>query len=409
MKGMDMREVILFEKGNTRKAALLEDGMVCEYHAWDLKSASTLVNAIFKGRVERVVPGMDAAFVQLGLAKNGFLPLREAPGFHAGDAKRPTLQTGQEILVQVKKDPAGEKGAYLTRDITFPGTYTVLLPLDGFVGVSQRVQNEQERESLLQMGRELAPGGSGLVMRSSALQACREDIVQELSELQDAWRRVEKLYPQKNAPQLLYQSLDPFMELMRDYPPGMTARVVTNVKDIAIADVETVYSDDPSLLATFGIPSQVEKALGRKIWLKSGGYLIFDLCEAMTVVDVNTGKFTGKKLLEDTIFTLNMEACVEIARQIRLRCLGGILLIDFIDMQEEYHRQAVLEALRSELKKDRIKTVVHGFTSLGLVECTRKKTRTPMHLLLTVPCTHCAGSGRLKLPMEREGESADHG
>jgi ribonuclease G len=195
-----MREIILYEKNSRRHTALLEDGEVCEYYAYEREQASSLANAIFKGRVERIVPGMDAAFVNLGLEKNGFLPLKEAPGFADQRKAQPALQTGQEILVQVKKDPVGEKGAYLTRDITFPGTYVVFLPLDTFVGVSQRVQNGAERDMLSSLGRELAPYGTGLVMRSSAQKACREDIIQEIEALQEAWQEVQKSYPQKTLP-----------------------------------------------------------------------------------------------------------------------------------------------------------------------------------------------------------------
>jgi ribonuclease G len=404
-----MREIILFEENTRCHTALMEDGEVCEYYVYGREKSSSLANAIFKGRVERIVPGMDAAFVNLGLEKNGFLPLKEAPGFADQKRSRPSLQTGQEILVQVKKDPVGEKGAYLTRDITFPGTYVVFLPLDTFIGVSQRVQNDSEREMLLSLGRELAPYGTGLVMRSSAQKACREDILQEIASLQEAWQEVQKSYPEKNAPRLLYENPDPFAEFMRDYPSHEIGRIITNIKGISVPGVEVSYDPDRDLLTAFGIHSQVTEALHRKVWLKSGGYLVFDLCEAMTVIDVNTGKFTGKKLLEDTIFTLNREACHAIALQVRLRGLGGILLIDFIDMQEEQHRQEVLSTLKTELGRDRVKTVVHGYTSLGLVECTRKKSKTPLHLLLTVPCTNCAGSGRIRLKDVQESEGSPNG
>ncbi len=404
-----MREIILFEENKHCHTALLEDGEVCEYYVYEREKASSLANAIFKGRVERIVPGMDAAFVNLGLEKNGFLPLKEAPGFADQRKAQPSLQTGQEILVQVKKDPVGEKGAYLTRDITFPGTYVVFLPLDTFVGVSQRVKNESEREILLCLGREFAPSGTGLVMRSSALNACREDILKEIVSLQEAWQEVQKSYPQKNAPRILYENLDPFDELLRDYPSYDIGRVITNVKELSPPGVEVSRVPDGDLLSTFGILTQVEKALHRKVWLKSGGYLVFDLCEAMTVIDVNTGKFTGKKLLEDTIFTLNKESCHEIARQVRLRGLGGILLIDFIDMQEEHHRQEVLDTLKTELSRDRVKTVVHGYTTLGLVECTRKKSKTPLHLLLSSSCPHCAGSGRVRVKDGQEREDFPNG
>lgn len=404
-----MREIILFEQNNRRHVALLEDGEVCEYCAYGRDQASSLANAIFKGRVERIVPGMDAAFINLGLEKNGFLPLKEAPGFANLRKAQPSLQTGQEILVQVKKDPVGEKGAYLTRDITFPGTFVVFLPLDTFVGVSQRVQDEQEREILLNLGRELAPSGTGLVMRSSAQKVCREDIIQEIEALQEAWQEVQRSFPKNNAPQLLYENPDPFSEIIRDYPSREIGRIITNIKELPPSDIEVSYTPDVDLLADFGILSQVTAALKSKVWLKSGGYLVFDLCEAMTVIDINTGKYTGKKLLEDTIYTINREACHEIARQVRLRSLGGIFLIDFIDMQEEHHRQEVLNSLKAELNRDRVKTVVHGYTALGLVECTRKKSKMPLHLCMTVPCKNCKGSGWVLAQGVQEREDSLNG
>jgi len=404
-----MREVILYQEKDLCHAALLEDGDVCEYHVYGAGKSTSLVGAIIKGRVERIVPGMDAAFVNIGLEKNGFLPLKEAPGFVKASSEKPSLQTGQEILVQVKKDSVGEKGAYLTQDITFPGTYVVFLPLDSFVGVSQRVQNSKEREALLQIGNEMKLDGSGLVMRSAALHAKTEDIIIEIASLNEVWQAVKALYPKKNAPQLLFQSLDPFAELLRDYPVGDISRIVTNQRNLVVEGIEVSSVPGTDLLTVYGIRAQVEKALGRKIWLKSGGYLIIDICEAMTVIDVNTGKFTGSKLLEETIFKLNIEALREIVRQIRLRGLGGIILIDFIDMQSELHRQAVLDSLQGELKKDRIKTVVHGFTSLGLMECTRKKTRLPLHESMTDICSKCMGSGRLHTRYNPEGDTSNHG
>ncbi len=404
-----MREIILYQEKNICHAALLEDGDVCEYHVYEAGRSTSLAGAIIKGRVERIVPGMDAAFVNIGLEKNGFLPLKEAPGFVKGNSAKPSLQTGQEVLVQVKKEPVGEKGAYLTQDITFPGTYAVFLPLDSFVGVSQRVQNNIEREALLQIGNQLKPDGTGLVMRSAALHANLEDISQEIASLNEAWLSVKLLYPIKNAPQLLFQSPDPFAELLRDYPAGEISRIVTNLSFISAEGIEVSYVPDTDLLTVYGIKAQVEKALSRKVWLKSGGYLIIDICEAMTVIDVNTGKFTGSKLLEETIFNLNKEALREIVRQTRLRGLGGIILIDFIDMKSELHRQTVLESLQSELKKDRIKTVVHGFTSLGLMECTRKKTRQPLRESLTDTCPKCMGSGRIYTPYSPEGDTSNHG
>lgn len=404
-----MREIILSKENSVCHAAVIEDGDVCEYHVYEAGKSNSLAGAILKGRIERIVPGMDAAFVNIGLEKNGFLPLKEAPGFQKESLSKPKLQTGQEIMVQVKKDPVGEKGAFLTRDITFPGTYVIFLPLDSFVGVSQRVQNNTERDMLIKIGNDLKPDRSGLVMRSAALYAKTEDISAEIAALADMWNKVNTLYPQSNAPKILYTSPDPFFELVRDYSCKGISKIVTNQKDIAVEGIEVSCIPDADLMTIYGIKAQAEKALNRKVWLKSGGYLIIDICEAMTVIDVNTGKYTGSKLLEETIFNLNKEALVETVRQIRLRGLGGILLIDFIDMQSDIHRQAVLESLQNELQKDRIKTVVHGFTSLGLMECTRKKARQPLHEILTDTCPKCMGNGRIHRRHIPEGDMSSHG
>ncbi len=408
-----MREIFYQKEGNIRKVALLEDGALCEYFLYEQDGDTSLTGAIYKGRIERIVPGMHAAFVHIGFTKNGFLPLDESPFYQDQkehtSSPRPSLQTGQEILVQVKKDPSGEKGAYLTRDITFPGKYMVFMPLDTFIGVSRRVKEAQEREKLLSIGREIAPDGAGLVMRAASLEANQTQLEQELQDLKEAWLCVQNRYPLKNAPCLLYENLNSFQEMLRDYPEMSIHRILTNVPDFATAGIPVEFFSDQDTFLSSGIQAQVEKALQRKVWLKSGGYLIIDVCEALTVIDVNTGKFTGKKLLEETVFALNLEACEEISRQIRLRNMGGIILVDFIDMQKEHHRQAILEAMAKALSKDRIKTAIHGFTTLGLMELTRKKSRLPLHQTLMSPCAACRGTGWVLTQGGGEKGESDHG
>lgn len=368
------RIIIHVRKGDEYATALLEEGLLCEHHIAS-DSHPSLLGALFKGRVERFVPGMEAAFVSLGLEKNGFLPLSEAPPQRGAEAPK-GLQSGQELLVQVKKEPQGEKGLYLTRNPSLAGSHMVYIPLDPFVGVSRRVSGE-ERETLLSLSHDLAPESGGLVLRSAALQADLRTLKEELAGLMAQWTAIQEAYPRRNAPCLLHNALTPFQELLRDYG-GNISRIITNVPNLwepAIEEhhIPLEYCPDDDPWAMYDIPARLEKATGRKVWLKSGGTLVIDPCEAMTVIDVNTGKYTGRKALSHTVLKTNLEACGEIARQMRLRNMGGIILIDFIDMKEEAHREMVQAALAEALKTDRVKTSLHGFTSLGLMEVTRKK------------------------------------
>jgi len=388
------REILIHTVGGKLMGALMEDGQLSEY--WRQTEGET-VGQIIKGRVERIVPGMKAAFVDIGQEKNGFLPLDE------GGGPLP-LQSGQEVLVQVKKAAQGTKGAFLTRDVSLAGKYALYLPFNNRIGISQRITDESQRRALHALGEKLLKPGTGLVMRSNALQATFEEILEETENLHNLWQNVIKQCGQKSAPAAISPQTTHAHRLLKDYN-GRIERILTDDK----ASLETFeciaptqfYQGDTDLFELYGIHKQLEQALGSKVWLKSGGYLIIDACEALTVIDVNTGKFTGKKLLEETLFKLNLEACKTIAQQVRLRSLAGILIIDFIDMQEESHKQQIADALREAFKEDRQKTVLHGFTSLGLMEMTRKKDQPPLKQWLTAPCTHCRGTGYIKGEDER--------
>ena len=387
-----MERTIYVQTGAQPTLAVTEDGRLCEYLP-DAEWRSGLSETIFKGKVERVVPGMHAAFIRLGLDKNGFLPLEE----NSHTAVWPALQSGQDVLVQVKKEPAGQKGAFLTRDITLAGQYVLLMPVNRYVGVSARITEETARHALTELGREIAQERFGLVMRAAAAEAEEAEIRQEVQELLERWEGLKRRFPTAASPSVLEKPRTTLERLLDDYLPRGDTRLVTN--DAALAKsmekhLPTVCEPTLQIAEVPGLQNQLEHALARKVWLNSGANLFIDPCEAMTVIDVNSAKFTGKRVLEDTILRLNLEAAVEIARQIRLRNLSGIILVDFVDMDCEPHRQQVMQMMKEALAADRVKTVVHGFTSLGLMEITRKRTSLPLREIATVPCAHCGGTGR---------------
>ena len=389
-----MREIYI-KAGAVREIALVEDGRLCEYIR-DEADAST--EAIYAGRVERIVPGMEAAFVDIGQEKNGFLPLEE----RSQTVQLPKLQTGDTVLVQVKKEAQGTKGAFLTRDITLCGETVILMPMNRYVGVSSRVEDEDTRKALAATGKTIADGQFGLIMRNGAVDAKVQDIRTEVDELTSAWHILQKKVPTAHVPSMVHMPRTQLDSLLDDYRPRGIDRIVTN--DAALAkemeSVAPVHIAGDELMTIARLDHQREKALQRHVWLDSGASLVIDPCEAMTVIDVNTAKFTGKRDLEETILKTNLEACREIARQVRLRNVSGIILIDMIDMDKPEHHDKVLEALREAFADDRVKTVIHGFTSLGLIEMTRKKSRKPLRDEWSKPCHACKGTGREMLNKE---------
>lgn len=354
-----------------RVIAFWEGGQLVEAYVNPIQENSW-VGGVFKGRVERYVPGMQAAFIDIGLDKKGFLPLEKET-----DGKVRPLQSGEELMVQVKKDPVNDKGAFLSREISLPGQYLLYMPTRQWVGLSKRVTDPEEKRLLQKMGRKLITNPpEGVVMREAALRADKEALQGEKALLSQRWAEIAATYRNVNAPAILYKPGGIFEEILRDYGPQRIGRITTN--DTAFENREFIVTYQKEVESQVAaLKKELEKALKRKVWLPSGGTLVFDPCEALTVIDVNTGKFTGRKALENTILKTNLEACQEIGRQLRLRNIGGIVIIDFIDMEETDHQQQVQELLGEVLKKDRVKTVIHGYTHLGLMEMTRKKTRNP--------------------------------
>lgn len=390
-----MREIYI-KSGAIREIALVEDGKLCEY----LRDDSNATEAIYAGRVERIVPGMKAAFVDIGQEKNGFLPLEE----RSQTAALSKLQTGDTVLVQVKKEAQGTKGAFLTRDLTLCGEYVILMPMNRYVGVSSRIEDEAVRKALMNLGKEISNGTHGLIMRNAAMNASEEDIRAETDELMSVWTCLRNAAPTAHVPSMIHQPRTQLDSLLDDYKHRGIDRIITNdvilVNQLEGIAPVTIATDE--LMHIARLDHQRDKALQRHVWLDSGASLVIDPCEAMTVIDVNTAKFTGKRDLGETILKTNLEACKEIARQVRLRNLSGIILIDMIDMDLPEHHQQVLEALRQAFANDRVKTVIHGFTSLGLIEMTRKKSRMPLRDEWTKPCHACHGSGCEMLNKEEQ-------
>lgn len=363
-----MREIYI-RKADGMDIAVVEDGRLVEYLPADEDASA---EAIYIGRVERIMPGMKAAFVNIGQERAGFLPLEERSA-----CDLPKLQTGMSVLVQVRKEAHGEKGAFLSRDISLCGEYVLFSPLNRMAAVSSRIVKEKHRKALKDLARDISGTEFGLIMRTASKNADEAAIRAEVEELRARWECIRKAAPTAHVPSVLHQPRTTLDLVLADYHPRGIDRICVN--DATMTEMLSAYAPatvmGDNLFDIARISTQVLKALDRRVWLESGGNLVFDPCEAMTVIDVNTAKFTGKTALADTVLQTNLEACEEIARQVRLRNISGIIIIDMIDMVSREHHHAVLEALNKAFAADRVKTVVHGFTSLGLVEMTRKRTR----------------------------------
>lgn len=395
--------------------ALVEDGLVVELHL-EPSTGNKLAGNIFKGRVEAVLPGMQAAFVDVGLARNGFLvadqvrrELAPAQG-EAGSQRRieHLLQTGQELLVQVTREPMSSKGAGLSTNIALPGHILVLLPYREHVGVSRRIDDEGERERLRQLAADVRPQGMGIIVRTAGAGRQKADLRREVGLLKARWEDIQARNQVQSAPSLLYQDLDLVTQSLRDLFSHEVDRVVVDGQE-ARKLVESflrmyaprllgrVQALEPreDLIKKYNLEEELERALRPRVWLQSGGFLVIDHTEALTTVDVNSGKFVGKRSLADTVHRINREAAAEIPRQLRLRNIGGMVIIDFIDMQRQEDRQEVLDHLASALEQDRTRTHLMGLTRLGLVELTRKKVRMSLREVLQSRCACCGGSGRV--------------
>ncbi len=398
------------------RLAVIEDGALCELYI-ERPDTSNLAGNIYIGRVENVLPGMNAAFVDIGIGKNGFLCAGDIPAVARDDASlaerigrgriERLVRPGQELLVQVVKPQTGEKGPRLSSHITLPGRLMVIMPGMKHVGVSRKIDDGAARERLYGIGEQLSGStGPGIILRTAAETAKEDAIASEYGYLTELWQQVQRRAEHIAAPKLIHSDADIALHTVRDmfseevdalwiddaalydrvmqlaaaHAPAWADRVRQHVGSIPLFDI-------------YRVDAQAEKALGKFVWLKNGGSLVIEQTEALTVIDVNTGKFTGGHDPEETLFRHNCAAALEVMRQLRLRDLGGIIVVDFIDMQREEHKSALLDVLRDEARRDRNHVNVVGMTALGLVEMTRKKTRQPLCRQLMHTCSDCGGNG----------------
>ncbi len=401
------------------RVALLEDNHLVEIQV-ERTGKERLVGNIYKGRVENILPGMQAAFIDIGLDRNAFLYagdiLVDKADLSFGEDEsngkievpniKDILKVGQEIVVQVLKQPGGTKGARVTTHITLPARSLVLMPTVNHVGVSRKISDEAERERLKEILEEVKPADMGLIVRTVAEGKSREDFVEEINFLTRLYERVKKRTEIIAAPRLIHAEESLIFRTVRDMFISSVDEFIINDREnyekvLAVAKIVApamcskvkLYNGDDNIFDYYDLNSKIEKALSNKVWLKSGGYLIIDETEALTVIDVNTGKYVGTNDFQETILKTNIEAAYEIAKQLRLRDVSGIIIIDFIDMDILANKEKIIEELENALRSDRTKTNVLGITDLGLVEMTRKKVRRRLSSLVKMPCPYCNGSG----------------
>ena len=406
------------------RVAVIENGMPQEIYVERAKRRGILGN-IYLGRVVRVLPGMQAAFVDVGLERAAFIHVDEVvaqsltPDERASLSISQVLREGESLLVQVTKDPIGSKGARLTTHISLPSRYLVLMPDASHIGVSQRIEDEEERDRLKQILRselidsddETAEPEFGYILRTVAEGVTELELKADISFLHRLWESIQNRVKGAKAPATVYEDLPLNMRALRDMTHSEIERIRIDSKETfqraqsfartLVPEIESkleYYPGERPIFDLFNVEEEMEKALGRKVELKSGGYLIFDQTEAMTTIDINTGAFVGHRNLEETIFKTNLEAATAIGRQLRLRNLGGIIIIDFIDMEDPEHQRQVLRTLQRQLDKDHAKCKVTGVSELGLVEMTRKRTRESLEQVLCETCETCSGRGMIRTP-----------
>ena len=407
-----MKTILLNATPEETRMALLEDERWIEMGI-ERPSHSHLVGNIYKGKVQNVLPGMQAAFVDIGQKKNAFLYLGD--GTTDGQANRSggqeKVHIGQAVIVQVVKDAVGTKGPRLTTHLSLPGRNVVLMPTANYIGMSRRIGGEAERDRLHALAQEICPEGMGLIVRTLAAGQDREVLASDVRYLSQLWASLQARSRVLSAPALLYRDADMAVRVVRDL-------LTDDVSHLMVDDAETYrrvrelveyvsptlserverYESATPIFRAYGAEAELETLSDREVELPSGGFLVIDRTEALTVIDVNTGKFVGQSNLSDTIFRANMEAAEEILRQLRIRDIGGIIIVDFIDMDEEEQKENLLAFMRERAKLDRTKTNIIGITPLGLVEITRKKSRQNFEGILYSDCPCCHGSGRVESP-----------
>ncbi len=421
---MDKKILIDKKRGKTR-VALVEDSRVAEIYTEDEQN-QRLIGSIYRGKVQNVLKGMNVAFVDIGHEKNAFLYVgdinTDTEPFSFSGEENPTsgenrkkimhiadhIKTGQEITVQIMKEAIGTKGARVSTNITLPGKYVVLLPMMHYIGVSHKINSEQERMRLREVARKVCPEGFGMIMRTQAQGRDEDEFADDIQYLMDQWKQIKESEKKGAVPRLLYKDESLLNYVVRDLFGDVVSELLVNsaetyktITDICTAiaphQVQKVkrYSEETSPFKKFDVETVIGGAVRRKVWLENGGYIIIDNTEALTAIDVNTGRYVGKNDINETILNTNIEAAEIIAQQLRLRDIGGIVIIDFIDMNSDENRHKVIDALKAACKNDRSSVTVLGMTHLGLVELTRKKVKKRLSSVLLNPCPYCNGTGRV--------------
>ncbi len=431
------KELIINAKRYETRVALIEDGVVAEFYS-ERKTGQELLGNIYVGKVTRVLPGMQAAFVDIGVERTAFLyisvihrdmldieePLFEDPesdeDLDSEDSEGPqsnqwnhiTLQIedlvreGQHIMVQVTKGPIGEKGARLTSYISIPGRHLVLMPNVDHIGVSRMIEDKENKERLRELVREIRPDNSGFIVRTISEQASKETLKSEMDFLLKLWAGIRNKSENRTTPGLIHKDIRIALRAVRDLFTRGIDRLIIDSNDEYRRVTEFISTFAPSLkysveiydekvpiLEAFGVEKEILRALDPKVHLKSGGHIVIERTEALTTIDVNTGSYVGKTNLEETTLQTNLEAAKEIAHQLRFRSIGGLIVIDFISMDEKHNKEMLYETLKKALEKDKAKTNVLPVSDLGLIEMTRKRTRPSLNTLQTEPCLHCNGRG----------------
>jgi len=426
------QEIFINSTPQESRIAIIEDGLLAEFLI-ERKEEMGIAGNIYKGKVSRVLPGMQAAFVDIGMEKAAFLhasdfssvpedvQLITSPGEDVEVEAVPKrvphhrlplekqLSRDEAILVQVAKDPLGTKGARVTSHISLPGRYMVFMPGTKHIGISRRIESEEERTRLKEIAESVLTKHGGFILRTASEGRSKREIQRDLRFLTILWRRLQKKAEKAAAPSLIHQDLDLIARTIRDFFTADTEQVVIDsakdhrrIMDFVrqfmprLKPKIVLYSGAEPLFDRHGIEEKIAKVLDRRVWLRSGGYIIIERTEALTAIDVNTGRFVGKRNQEETIVRTNLEAAQEVVRQLRLRNVGGIIIIDFIDMEKESNRKKVYDAVRDALKKDKARTNILKISELGLVEMTRQRTRESLENQLLSPCPHCDGRGRIK-------------
>jgi ribonuclease G len=402
-------EILINVTPQETRVAIMGAGVVQELLI-ERSASRGRVGNVYVGRVARVLPGMQSAFLEIGLERAAFLHVADIRD-HDEKPIEKILAEGEPLLVQVVKDPIGSKGARLSTQVSIAGRLLVYLPQDPHIGISQRIEDEGGRAALRERLKDLLPADEegGFILRTLAETASEQELRADLAYLQELWKAIRSRSRGAEPPQLLYQDLSLAQRVLRDMVTVETTRVVIDSREnfqklAAFAEryMPQVrsrlehYTGERPLFDLYNVEPEIEKALSRRVELKSGGTLVIDQTEAMTTIDVNTGGFVGSRNFDDTVFKTNLEAAQAIARQLRLRNLGGMIIVDFIDMEGTEHQGAVLDELRRALARDRTRITLNGFSALGLVEMTRKRTRESLAHVLCEPCPTCAGRGEVR-------------